>query len=176
MGVRGSTARTIDRLDIDNWTETADQPTEATALGNYVRLSNKMTGQEVDQFDKYFIDQDDYQAYMDVCHFRNSFPELVSIKYLNEEHSKQLCAFTYHIKVYIERIPLRLSNITDIPFPENLFLLKEALKGLKILYEKVGGFRISEDMFCMSDEGIVKVWLNPDLSKNFTDTFDGNVG
>ena len=172
MGGKESVAGGLDRLDKDNWTQVLEGERDEYQIGNSVKFSNKMTGEEVHQFDIYFIDFQEYQAYMESCGFRNAHPQLVGIKYLNSEHIKELCSFTYHIKVYIERIPLRLSNITDVPFPENLYILHEALHGFKILHEKVGYFRICEEMVCMSEDGTVKVWLNPDLSKNYINYYE----
>lgn len=45
--------------------------------------------------------------------------------------------------VYIERIPLRLSNITDIPFPDILHAYFNALEGFQILAKQFGFFIIS---------------------------------
>lgn len=67
--------------------------------------------------------------------------------------------------MYVEHIPVRLSDIQDIPFPENLYLLYSALDGFEKLYRTIGYFHISEELICMDKDGQVKVWLNPDLSK-----------
>jgi hypothetical protein len=72
--------------------------------------------------------------------------------------------------VYIEHIPVRLSDIEDIPYPENIYVLLSSLAGFKKLYQIAGYFKITEDLVCMDKDGRVKVWLNPDLSKCFTDT------
>lgn len=42
---------------------------------------------------------------------------------------EEICATRHISLVYIEHIPSRLSDITDIPFPENLYVLKATLKG-----------------------------------------------
>jgi hypothetical protein len=41
----------------------------------------------------------------------------VNSKYLNYELSKEFCNTNYSAKVYIEHIPVRLSDIQDIPYP-----------------------------------------------------------
>jgi hypothetical protein len=45
----------------------------------------------------------------------------------------------------VERIPLRLSNIEDIPFPDVLHLLDHCLQGFKVLSGVVGFFHVDED-------------------------------
>jgi hypothetical protein len=96
----------------------------------------------------------------------------VNSKYLNYELSKEFCNTNYSAKVYIEHIPVRLSDIQDIPYPENLYVLFSTLDGFEKLYHNVGYFKINEDLICMDKDGKVKVWLNPDLSKCYT--FGGN--
>lgn len=63
---------------------------------------------------------------------------------------------------------MRLSDIQDIPFPENLYLLFSALDGFEKLYQIVGYFKVVEDIICMDKDGRVKVWLNSDLSMCYT--------
>jgi hypothetical protein len=42
--------------------------------------------------------------------------------------------------IYIEHIPLRLGDVTDIPYPDNLYLLRNSLKGFALLYKIFGYF------------------------------------
>lgn len=37
------------------------------------------------------------------------------------------------MNIFVERIPLRLADLTDIPYPENLYFLLAAIKGFKYL-------------------------------------------
>ena len=46
-------------------------------------------------------------------------------------------------------------------------MLKQVLKGFKILYDNIGYLKPFEDLICITRKGIVKVWLNSDLSKNY---------
>lgn len=41
------------------------------------------------------------------------------------------------------------------------------MEGFRVLYEKVGYFDITEEMIFMDKMGRVKVWMNPNLSKNY---------
>ncbi len=68
--------------------------------------------------------------------------------------------------LYIEHIPLRLSQITDIPFPDNLYLLKACLKGFYYIFLHTRVLDIKEDHICLTEEGKVKVWMNSNLAKN----------
>jgi hypothetical protein len=68
--------------------------------------------------------------------------------------------------LYIEHVPLRLSQITDIPFPENLYLLKACLKGFYYIFFHTQSLDIKEDQVCLNEEGRVKVWMNINLARN----------
>lgn len=70
-------------------------------------------------------------------------------------------------RVYVQDIPLRLCHIKDIPFPQNLYVLKQVLRGFHIIYDNIGYIKPFEDLICINRKGYVKVWINSDLSKNF---------
>lgn len=50
------------------------------------------------------------------------------------------------VSIFCERIPLRLREIGNVAFPESLAVYQAALKGYSQLYQKVGYFRVAEDM------------------------------
>ena len=68
---------------------------------------------------------------------------------------------------YIQHIPVRLCDITDIPYEEFLYILKLSLRGFKKLYKKVGYFIVKEDLVCIDKEGTIRVWMNADLSCHY---------
>ncbi len=80
-------------------------------------------------------------------------------------------------KLYLEDVPLRLCHIKDIPFPENLYVLRQVLKGFQLIYENIGYIKPFEDLICITRKGVIKVWINSDLSKNFPniENFDDNI-
>ena len=45
------------------------------------------------------------------------------------------------------------------------------LKGFKKLYDHIGPFPICEEQICINEQGLVKVWLNRDLSKNYPEEY-----
>ena len=46
-------------------------------------------------------------------------------------------------------------------------MLFATLSGFRFLYEKVGAFAVEEDMVFIDNGGKIKVWMNPNLSKNY---------
>ena len=72
-----------------------------------------------------------------------------------------------YCRVYVEDIRLRLCHIKDIPYPENLYVMSQILKGFQLIYENIGYIKPFEDLICITRKGQIKVWINSDLSKNF---------
>ena len=46
-------------------------------------------------------------------------------------------------------------------------MLRQVLKGFHIIYENIGYIKPFDDLICITRKGVVKVWINSDLSKNF---------
>ena len=87
----------------------------------------------------------------------------------------EFCSRRYTARVYIEHIHARLSEIFDIPFPENLYVLREALEGYNQIYDHSKFFYIEENQICVDPQGKVKVWVNGDLSINYPNTYGQNL-
>lgn len=84
----------------------------------------------------------------------------MTINHENPTHNGSFSA-----TLYVESIPVRLSQIKDIPYPDMLHLLEAALRGFSVLYERIGYFRIEEEMVCVGYDSKVKVWVHPRLEK-----------
>jgi hypothetical protein len=70
-------------------------------------------------------------------------------------------------KVYVEHIRIRISEISDIPYPDNLYVLMEALDGFGKIHKHSKYFLIEESQICVDEYGNVKIWVNSDLSINY---------
>ena len=57
-------------------------------------------------------------------------------------------------------MPLRLSNIEHIPYPDAFHLYDACLNGYSQLASKVGPFSVDEDQIGVNERYNVKVWLN----------------
>lgn len=91
--------------------------------------------------------------------------------YESIQNSNEFCSEFHSAYVYIEHIHIRLSNITDIPFPENIYIMRTALLGFQILYDIIGYFDVMEEHVCIDKYGAVKVWMNEALEKNYPEEF-----
>ena len=66
--------------------------------------------------------------------------------------------------VLIERIPSRLSEVSILNEAQTLKVLCATFRGLANLQPNFGYFGLTESCICFSQSGIVKIWVNPNLS------------
>lgn len=97
---------------------------------------------------------------------RTQTQNLVRVIQVQKQDSKYLCSGMDFLRVRTERIPVRLSELKNVPLNESLYILQEALIGFKTICEKAGPVRITNELVCFDTEGRVKVWLNEHLAKN----------
>ena len=104
----------------------------------------------------------------------------MNTRFIVQGNNSEFCSQTYVARVYIEHVIVRLSEINDIPFPDNLYVLMEALEGYAKIFEHSKYFVIEESQICVDATGSVKIWVNADLSINYpnSDHYDDdkNIG
>ena len=103
---------------------------------------------------------EDYQKHAKMFEHRRGHPQLVAGYYLKEENGESFCATKHQHRLFIEEIPIRLSDIEDVPFPDNLHLYSQCLGGLRELASSVGCFEVMEECIGVNAQGVVKVWMN----------------
>lgn len=62
--------------------------------------------------------------------------------------------------MFVEKIPLRLSNVEDIPYPDVIHLYDACLNGFSQLTTVIGFFPVDEDFIGVNEQGQIRVWLN----------------
>ena len=65
---------------------------------------------------------------------------IVNTIYYTNTSIREFCSTIHQAEVYIQHIPIRLSDITDIPYPENIYILRCSLQGFHQLYNIIGYF------------------------------------
>ena len=83
-----------------------------------------------------------------------------------KDTSPNLCGNRDMLKVMVESIPLRASDLHNLSFEESLYMLSESIRGFDDCYSKVGSFDIVEQMIGINKKGYVKVWLNENFAEN----------
>lgn len=67
--------------------------------------------------------------------------------------------------MYTEHIPIRLSNIVHVPFPDVLHLYNQSLNGFHRLSKQLGCFKVNEDCIGINENHVAKVWHSPNFSQ-----------
>lgn len=104
---------------------------------------NRVTGEEMEEYTQSSGSEADLKYFRDVFEFRYEREHLVSSLYFKQNTRQELCSTFYSGSLFLERIPLRLSEINDLPYPDNLHLANSCLRGFKELYDRVGSFTVS---------------------------------
>ena len=175
MGARSSKAvpYTSD-FNISEWINQnyTSNDTGVLEYGKMRTLKNRNTDQLVDKYENAFISSRDYDDYVKSFEWRRHQNYIVRAFHIVTKNSSKYCSNTYHVDVYIEHPKNRLSDFSDIPFPDTLYCLRAMLTGYVKLYNNVGAFPVREQQVCIDEKGNVRVWLNKDLSKNFPEQWE----
>ena len=137
---------------------------------------NPLTGEEMEEYQFVSSSDQEFQFEVDSYRFRLNSPFLVATRHLKREVQRDLCGSIFKGVIYIERVPLRLSKINEIPFPDVLHLYAQAFRGFELLRQQAGPFNVTEDMIGINSAGVVKVWVNSDFASSAPErTFEGNI-
>ena len=82
-----------------------------------------------------WVNEEEYQYYLKSLNWRHKQADVVNTKYFVENNKESICSHNYTARVYIEHPKIRLSEIGNIPFPENLYVLTAAMEGYDKVYE-----------------------------------------
>ena len=116
---------------IDDWELLNERDTSQRngIYGNFNTYRNLITGEEIDRYELFFSNEKEKRIYEQCFVERLREDYLVNAYHYDPLVSGGFCSITLAALVYIQHIPVRLSDITDIPFPENLYILKCCLLG-----------------------------------------------
>lgn len=166
MGSKSSRGSGIGNFNSSDWEQLPPAENNPT-FGDPVSYTHRITHEQIDKYQLHFASSKEENNYYE-CSLQRLREDYIvnTVHYINKS-AKDFCSNTYCADVYIEHIPVRLSDITDIPYPENIYILRNCLLGFKQLYNIIGYFKPTEELVCIDKYGEVKVWMNPDLSKNY---------
>lgn len=74
-----------------------------------------MTGEEVFQYEVLLSDEEQYNESMSEYRFREENKKhVVAPKYIHTHQRTELCSNTYTVQIYVEFLPLRLDDISNV--------------------------------------------------------------
>lgn len=121
----------------------------------------------VEQYDIFSEDQGKFNREERIYYFRKNSNCLVASLYRQCQDQGSFCSTNYRQTLFIECIPIRLSDIQHIPYPDSLHLLSQSLLGFHQLANEVGFFPIEQEYIGVNNDGVVKVWMNDHYEKSF---------
>ena len=108
---------------------------------NFIVISHKHSqGLEAEKYEVFFNSQSEYISYLDFFYERKKNQHLVNTLYIDQTTKRGLCSTFLSAAVFIERIPIRLFEIVDMPVSEGLYMMETALEGYEKMFEKTGYF------------------------------------
>lgn len=131
----------------------------------YTIWRNSNTSEEVEEYLFTATDTKEFQYMKQVFEWRHNRDNVVASKFFTEEKRAEICSTFYQGHMFTERIPLRLNEIKDIPFPDSLHLVNASLLGFRELFDKIGSFSVTDHLIGVNSEAKVKVWVNSDFGK-----------
>lgn len=70
---------------------------------------------ELEKYELFFNTYEEFKTYEEVYQWRNKSKYLVQAKAIKERANNRMCGNFYEAVVFIERIPIRACEITDVP-------------------------------------------------------------
>lgn len=129
--------------------------------------NRKDSNLRVEQYDIFSENEEQFKHEQNMYVLRKNSPLLVASLYLQSQSQGDFCSTSYRQKLFIEAIPIRLSDIEHIPYPDYLHLYSQALRGFNQLAKEVGCFAVEEEYVGINNRGTVKVWMNEQYDKSF---------
>jgi hypothetical protein len=113
------------------------------------------------------VSEDEYDHIKEIAFIRKNHPRWVSALYFEDKESeeKEFCASKYEAFLYLEKIPIRLCDLKNIPFPDALHLYDQTLGGFYELARNFGCFPVESDYIGINERGVVKVWAGAKWSQ-----------
>lgn len=166
MGSKQSVAIETPEFNADDW-EYLPEEEAGEECGAFRTLRHRRTGEKVDEYRLIWPNEEEFSYYLKSFNWRNRQPNVVNTRFIRQQPSQELCSSSYSARVYVEHVRVRLSEISDIPFPDSLYVLMECFEGYGRIYEHSKYFQVEESQVCVDQQGNLKVWVNADLSVNY---------
>jgi hypothetical protein len=166
MGGKQSVQIETPNFNPSEW-QPVDSPDIPEEYGIYRTLRHVKTGEKIDEYDFLWPSEEEHLYYLKSFNWRHRQSNVVNTRFISLSNHEEICSHSYMAKIYVEHVRVRISEISDIPFPDNLYVLMEALEGFSKIYEHSKYFEIEESQICVDEAGNVKVWINADLSINY---------
>jgi hypothetical protein len=80
----------------------------------------------------------------------NNIPDIVQVYNVQVNKDYNLCTMHDNPHVFVERVPLRLSDINDLSFSEALTVLRAVYSGFNTIFTFYDSVEPYEDLICFN--------------------------
>jgi hypothetical protein len=88
----------------------------------------------------------------------------VAAYYFQEERNDEFCVSRSVAHIFIEKIPVRICDLRDLPLTDLLHVYNQCLQGYMEFARRMGCFRVQSEYIGVNERGVVKVWAGPQWS------------
>lgn len=106
---------------------------------------------------------------MDCYEFRSKQTDLVKVHFIDINQDTALCDTNNRIRLIVEHIPYRLSDIATFTQEEGLTVFEAALRGFRLIEREFGPVDPKEELIGFNSQGKTKIWLNKHIYLNNID-------
>lgn len=136
-------------------------------MGTYQLWKRLSSGEEYEQYNIYSGQGSRLESDRQIYQFRKKqCLNLVAVEHVDIVTNPYSCPGYQQLRVFTERIPLRLKDLQHLPLRYAIYIIKEALIGFKVILSHFGYIPINDNLIGFSSTSKVKVWVNPNFGTN----------
>ena len=83
-----------------------------------------------------------------------------------QQDENYFCSIPKKLRVLVEYFPKSMHDIGKLSFDVLAYVLFQTLSGFKQIFQIFGRVNVCDSMIGISNEGVVKVWVNPHFASN----------
>lgn len=102
---------------------------------------------------------------IDLYYRRKNHSRWVAALYFKEKSSEEFCVSRSIAHIFLEKIPIRISDLKDLPIPDAIHTFSQCLQGYGELASIFGCFRVHPEYIGVNEMGVVKVWAGSNWSQ-----------
>lgn len=95
---------------------------------------------EIEEYTKDLANAEEWRQEANIFLMRLNQAYVVQAVHFRDSSVDELCSRSYSVSLFLERVRLRMCDVTDVPYPDVLHLYHAALSGFATLFRIFGYF------------------------------------
>lgn len=136
-------------------------------MGTYQLWKRTPTGEEYEQYNIYSGQGLRFEKDRQIYQFRKRQRlNLVAVEHVDVVSNPYSCPGYQQLRVFTERIQLRLRDLQHLSLRYAIYIIKEAVVGFKAILSHFGYMPINDNLIGFNCSSKVRVWVNPNFGTN----------